>query len=93
MSRGGVLIEIEHNSPTVISKLTLANVVSSDSGIYSCKSGAGSDSIQLHVIEGKDCVIFLNVIDCNAFVSERFITLRSERLGSSERKAESASLS
>lgn len=93
MSRGGVLIEIEHNSPTVISKLTLANVVSSDSGIYSCKSGAGSDSIQLHVIEGKDCVCnFLNVIDCNAFVSERFITLRSSRLRS-ERKAENASLS
>lgn len=55
MSRGGVLIEIEHNSPIVISKLTLANVVSSDSGIYTCKSVAGSDSIQLHVIEGKDC--------------------------------------
>uniref|UniRef100_A0A336LY99 CSON004974 protein n=1 Tax=Culicoides sonorensis TaxID=179676 RepID=A0A336LY99_CULSO len=53
MSRGGVLIETEHNSPTVISKLTLAMVTGDDSGIYTCKSSAGSDSIQLHVIEGK----------------------------------------
>ncbi|XP_063706682.1 uncharacterized protein LOC134835691 [Culicoides brevitarsis] len=49
----GVLIEIEHNSPIVISKLTLANVVSADSGIYSCRCGAHSDSIQLHVIGGE----------------------------------------
>lgn len=59
MPKGGILIDTERSTMTIISKLTLASVMEDDSGIYTCTTLAGSDSIQLHVIEGKK--IFFSV--------------------------------